>query len=329
MIKVSVIIPVYNVKTYLERCVQSVTSQTFKDMEIVMVDDGSTDGSGELADQLATCDERIHIIHQKNQGLSGARNTGIRAAKGEYIVFLDSDDEWLLTDGIETLIRESKKNADLIVFKRVDIWKHGHRDVAADYDIVTIAGLPDASEIFAYLVKMQRFQMSACFLMIRRSIIVDNKIYFPIGQVDEDISWSLHLWQVAQTVSFHNLPFYGYYHRAESITTSFSIRQFRSNDYIFTHWKELCRDECVNRASILSYLANIWVSLGYHFQTLKDAEKPEAISIMIRHKDLLQYAMTPKTRRTAILVTALGVKGATWLLGFYWQLRSRIKGNKV
>ena len=93
--KVSVVIPVYNVKPYLERCVQSVLRQTFKDLEIIMVDDGSTDGSGELAESLKDWSPCIRVVHQENQGLSGARNTGIRHATGEYVVFLDSDDEWL------------------------------------------------------------------------------------------------------------------------------------------------------------------------------------------------------------------------------------------
>ena len=104
MLKVSVVIPVYNVMPYLERCVQSVVRQTYQNLEIILVDDGSTDGSGKLCDKIAGTDQRIRVIHQKNQGLSGARNTGIRQATGEYVVFLDSDDEWLLSDGLEVLL---------------------------------------------------------------------------------------------------------------------------------------------------------------------------------------------------------------------------------
>lgn len=327
--KLSVIIPVYNVRNYLERCVQSVLRQTFKELEIILVDDGSTDGSGDLADQIASLDVRIRVIHQKNQGLSGARNTGLRAAVGEYVVFLDSDDEWLLPDGLETLFKESTPGCDLLIFKRVDIWKQGLQEHAADYDIAALSQLPDASAVFAYLVDTQQFNMSACFLMTRRQVLIKHDIYFPVGLTDEDINWSLHLWQYAQTVSFHNLPFYGYYHRAESITTTTSLRDYRSNDHIFAYWKEQCQGECVNKDAILAYLANIWVSLGYRFAMLADGEKPEAVSIMERHKNLLRYAKAPKARRTSLLVKILGVKGATGLLGLYWRLRTSIKGTKV
>ncbi len=327
--KVSVIIPVYNVKPYLERCVQSVMRQTFKDVEILLVDDGSTDGSGEVCDHLATSQTNIIVIHQKNQGLSGARNTGISRAKGEYVIFLDSDDVWLLDNGLELLFKESPKGCDLIVFKRVDFWKNGRREDSKDYDLRTIASFSDSSKVFEYLIKEQRFQLSACFLMTRRQILTENDIFFPIGLLDEDISWNLRLWQFVQTVSFHNLPFYGYYHRDNSITTTFSLKTFHSNDRTFTHWKSLCLNNCVNSVPILSFLANIWVSLGYHYHMLTNTEKPEAISILKRHKGLLQYANTPKTRRTALLVKIIGVNQTVIILGLYWRLRNIIIHNVI
>ncbi len=165
--------------------------------------------------------------------------------------------------------------------------------------------------------------------MTRRRVLVDNKIFFPVGYADEDVSWNLRLWQFVKSVSFHNLPFYGYYHRADSLTTTYSIHVFHSNDRILTNWETLCSDGCVNSASILSFLANIWVSLGYRIHMLKDTERPEAVSILNRHKDLLRYATTPKTRRTALLVKIVGVRRTTHVLGFYWHLRTAILGNVV
>ena len=327
--KVSVVIPVYNVKPYLERCVQSVLRQTFKDMEIILVDDGSTDGSGNMADQLATLDTRIQVIHQENHGLSVARNRGLHVASGEYVIFLDSDDEWLLPDGIETMLRESVPGSDLIVFKRVDFWKQGRREDSADYDLKAIAEEPNGSAIFAYLVKSQQFQISACFLMSRRQVLMDHEIFFPAGYADEDVSWNLRLWQFVETVSFHNLPFYGYYHRADSLTTTYSIHIFHSNDRILTNWETSCLNGCVNSTSILSFLANIWVSLEYRVHMLQDADKPEAICILERHKSVLNYATSLKARHTANLVKIIGVRRTSVLLGIYWSLRTTINGNVV
>ena len=325
--RLSVIIPVYNVKPYLERCVQSVLRQTFKDMEIILVDDGSTDGSGELADELATLDFRIRIIHQENHGLSVARNMGLQAASGEYVVFLDSDDEWLSPNGIDMMLRESEPGCDLIVFKRVDFWKQGRRVDSTDYNLKAISNLSGGSAVFDYLVRTQQFQVSACFLMVRRDILIDNEIFFPVGYADEDVSWNLRLWQFVQTVSFYNLPFYGYYHRTDSLTTTNPTHIFRSNDRILTNWEKSCENGCVNNTSILAFLANIWVSLGYRIHMLNNSEKSEAISILERHKDLLQYATTPKTRRTALMVKMIGVRLSSQILGFYWSLRTIFTGN--
>ena len=94
MPKISVIIPVYNAEQYLRKCLDSVVSQTFRDIEIICVDDGSTDGSGAILDEYAAKDNRIVVIHQANAGVAAARNTGLKSAQGEYLAFLDSDDAY-------------------------------------------------------------------------------------------------------------------------------------------------------------------------------------------------------------------------------------------
>lgn len=105
----SVIVPVYKVEPYLRRCVDSIRNQTYKNLQIILVDDGSPDRCGEICDAYAEIDERIIAVHQKNRGLSGARNTGLRYAKGEYVAFVDSDD-WIAPTMYETLVRMIEKN---------------------------------------------------------------------------------------------------------------------------------------------------------------------------------------------------------------------------
>lgn len=319
---VSVVIPVYNVKPYLERCVNSVLNQTYKDLEIVLVDDGSTDGSGELCEQIATCDQRISVIHQENQGLSGARNTGIRQATGEYITFIDSDDEWLLTDGLEKVLQGEK--TDLIAFKRVDIWGKSERIIYPDYDIENIKRLPDVQTVFSHLVTTQQLQISACFLLVRKQILLNHEIIFPIGLLSEDIFWSMHLWQYVNTVRLTNINLYGYYHREASITTTGSIRTYHSYDQIFSYWKKQCDEGCKNADAIRAYLANMWVSRGYAYHTLTNADKQEALSILQKHRDLLTYCISPKAKRTRRMVRAFGVKATVIALGWYWHLRGYI-----
>lgn len=326
--KVSVIIPVYNVKPYLERCVQSVFIQDYSDMEIILVDDGSTDGSGDLCDQIATWASYIYVVHQPNQGLSAARNTGIRHATGEYIAFIDSDDQWLLDSGLSTLLPQGNAASDLIIFKNVDIWRHGLKTKIRDYDVDCINSR-DAQAIFTYLVLTQQFRMSACFLLVRRQLLIDHDIFFPIGYISEDIQWSLHLWQHARTVTFTNLELYGYFHRAESLSTTPSLKAYDSYDKMFTYWKTECDKGCVNALAIRIYLANLWVSRGYAFNKLKATGKPSALVMMERHVDLLQYAATPKSRRAAKMTKVFGVHNTIVVLGWYWSLRTLLKRNVI
>ena len=111
MKKVSVIVPVYKVEKYLHECVESILRQTYRELQIILVDDGSPDGSGAICDEYALCDDRITVIHGENGGLSAARNRGMALCEGEYVLFVDSDD-WLEDNAIEVLVNKAK--ADLL-----------------------------------------------------------------------------------------------------------------------------------------------------------------------------------------------------------------------
>lgn len=327
--KVSVIIPVYNVKPYLERCVQSVLGQTYKDIEMILVDDGSTDGSGQLCDELAAKHGQIRVIHQENQGLSVARNIGIQQATGEYIVFLDSDDEWLLTDGLQQIVNRAEANTDLIIFKCVHIYNNGAEIIPKDYAIENIEKLRTASHVFEYLVRTQQFKMSACFLMIRRMMLINHDIFFPVGLFSEDVYWSMHLWQFVKKVNFLNLNFYGYHHREGSISATTTIKVYDSYDQIFSYWKGQCAKGCTNSNIIMAYMSSMWVNRGYAFNKLPDGDKTAALQILRRHVDLLNYAHSQKTILARNLVKFFGVKNTAILLGWYWHWRTRFVGNAV
>lgn len=320
--KVSVVIPVYNVKPYLERCVQSVLRQTYQDIEVILVDDGSKDGSGELCDQIALTDKRIRVIHQENQGLSSARNMGICSATGDYIIFLDADDLWLMEDGLEKLVQKNNPVRDMVAFKNVDIWSNNTKTRCADYNVEYLNSLSDAHTVFAFLIRTQKFRMSACFLMVRRQLLVEHEIFFPNGIISEDVPWSLRLWQHMRSVTFTNLEFYGYCHRAESLSTTVTLHSYKSYDTIFSYWKEQCDKCCINAPAIRIYLANLWVSRGNCYYKLNDEDKAEALSILKKHVDLLNHAGTPKAKRSRFLANTIGVKNTTTLLGIYWRLRN-------
>ena len=118
----SIIIPIYKVEQYLNECVDSILNQSFLDYEIILVEDGSPDKCPEICDKYAEIDDRIHVIHKKNGGLSSARNHGVESAKGEYIIFVDSDDCWNDNGALDDLARKIQelKSVDILVFNNID-----------------------------------------------------------------------------------------------------------------------------------------------------------------------------------------------------------------
>jgi len=185
---ISVIVPVYNVEKYLECCINSIINQTYKDLEIILVNDGSTDGSGELCDKLATTDSRIKVIHKDNSGVSETRNLGISIAEGEWITFVDADD-FIETDMYEKLINESLDKD--VVFCRM---KNFYPDNKIEYvfenkleklgrepwyvtDMVLGKGVISNGDIVEY----EGVFGSPCRSLFKLSIIIENGIKFPLG----------------------------------------------------------------------------------------------------------------------------------------------------
>ena len=126
--KVSVIIPVYNVQDFLAKCIESVINQTINDIQIILVDDGATDNSGQICDEYAKKDKRITVIHKQNQGLGFARNTGLDVANGDYIFFLDSDD-WILPYSIKELYEIAKQNnADIVCYNFFKVYDRNQNE---------------------------------------------------------------------------------------------------------------------------------------------------------------------------------------------------------
>ncbi len=212
----SVIIPVYNVERYLSRCIQSVVEQTYIDLEIILVDDGSTDGSAALCDELAEKDARIKAVHKENGGLSSARNAGLGICKGDYVFFIDSDD-WLadknvLSDFIHTAEQE---DSDFV---------YGLMNTATDEKQVPIkAGKRIADDRLFFLSNPYLF--SACNKVYARTLL--QHLHFVPGRINEDVDVIPLVFCHAKKVSRLDRATYNYYSNPNSITRSqFSEKRF-------------------------------------------------------------------------------------------------------
>lgn len=213
--KISIIIPAYNIEPYLERCLNSVRSQTYKNLQIIVVDDGSTDQTGRIADHIARQDYRFLVIHKENGGVSAARKTGLEHATGEYIGFADGDD-YIEPDMYENLIGLAiEYDADIahcgyqMVFPdRVDLY-HGTKQLKVQDTYTGVKDLLEGSLVEPGLVNK-----------IYRKVLFNNLEYDESIVIHEDLLLNYYLFQKARRSVFSDMPYYHYMVRANSASTS-------------------------------------------------------------------------------------------------------------
>lgn len=209
---ISVIVPVYNVENYLGKCLDSIINQTYKNIEIIVVDDGSTDSSGRLCDEYAERDVRIKVIHKDNGGLSDARNAGLDICKGDYIGFIDSDDT-IDTDMYETLYNNiCKYNADVSMCKNKNIDETGPHLYIKDKGVKVY---DDKLSILQELLLGKGLSVSVCVKLFRRKIFSD--IRFEYGKFYEDVWAFWPIYEKTQRLVVDYIAKYNYFLRDGSI----------------------------------------------------------------------------------------------------------------
>lgn len=215
MDKVSAIVPVYKVEKYLKRCVDSLTGQTYKNLEIILVDDGSPDNCGALCDELAKSDDRIVVFHRENQGVCAARNAGLDVMTGEWVFFCDSDD-WYEPSFVEVMLNTAhEKNADLVICDYQLTWDN--RPPMAGNNIADMKGR-DARYIIAC-----GLPYSHCRL-ISRDLILRSGVRYPLGiRQAEELSVIPVLAKYAHNIELVDQPLYNYYQRGDGTSASNSI----------------------------------------------------------------------------------------------------------
>ena len=218
---ISVIIPVYNVEKYLCECIDSVLNQSYENLEIILVDDGSTDGSGMICDEYGKKDARIKVIHQKNQGLSGARNTGFQKASGEYIYFLDSDD-WIVTCTIEKLLNKAKDEEAEVVFFEAYSFEDGHPEqmTSKGYSYENAYATDKGLNIIEQLQKNKEYHSAVPLLFINRNYMEKADVRFEPGILYEDMLFTYELFCKANRVTQLKDALYRRRYRNNSIMTS-------------------------------------------------------------------------------------------------------------
>ena len=243
MPQISVIVPVYNVEKYLNRCVESILSQTFKDFELLLIDDGSTDNSGSICDEYEKKDCRIKVIHKPNSGPSDARNVGIELAIGKYILFVDSDD-WVSNDLLDFLYKLIvKNNADIALSGYISTGNTINNSLLRCKETHVIS----KENIRKFCLNKEI--VSPCGKLYKRDLF--NKIRFPSGQIYEDIFTVFQVMSESNSVVVNLTPKYYYFSDITSITRS----KFTKSRWDLLKAYEDVLEACMNETEEVQKLA--------------------------------------------------------------------------
>ena len=301
---VSVIVPVYKVEECLPKCVRSICNQTYANLEIILVDDGSPDLCGQMCDEYAASDSRIRVIHKENGGLSDARNAGMRIATGEYLMFVDSDD-FLTLSCIEIMMKEQETGGSDIVICAAN--RICNRE-AVEPEPIYEASHYSSDEAFLSMLYGIPFSTSAWGKLFKRPLF--DGIEFPYGKLYEDLFTIYKTILRAEKVTYISYPGYFYFYRTGSITvTSYSARHLDSLDAVNS-----IRDSCKFTDSRFSKaLSNEYINVVYDVAAknpsldeycippLRAALKENRVSVLFDGR-------APKRLRAFALLSYLGPK---------------------
>ena len=210
---ISVIVPIYKVEAYLDRCVSSIVGQTYKNLEVVLVDDGSPDNCPSMCDAWAAKDMRIKVIHKENGGLSDARNAGLAIATGDYISFVDSDD-WIDESMLQTMV-------DVLQTEKADIVECGVSYIDESGTVLRVRSCHDELQLFdkygalRALVRESEVFQTVWNKLYRKELL--DGILFEVGKLNEDDYWTYQIFDRADKIAAINIPLYFYYQRNSSI----------------------------------------------------------------------------------------------------------------
>lgn len=323
---ISVIIPVYNVQKYLNQCIDSVLNQGVKDIEIILINDGSTDNSGNICDEYAREDNRIKVIHKENGGLSDARNFGIKQAKGKYLLFLDSDDYWM-EGSLKEVVKCTKDDADIVFLSVGKLFEKTHY-ITKKFECLSKENIKNKSkeEVFQYLARAEKFPVAAWDKLIKKDIIISNNLYFEKGLLSEDIDWTTQLLLLSNKFDVCEVDFYVYRKQREgSITTSIKLKNVTDMIYILEKWLEKCENGEVDdevKHSLLALHAYEYIILMGHVYSINKNERQELIKQIESLKVLLNYSKNKKTKIIKNIEKLIGFKTTCKLLNIYINRKS-------
>ena len=313
---ISVIVPVYNVEKYLDYCINSITNQTYNNLEILLIDDGSTDQSSAICDKWAVEDKRIKVIHKENGGLSDARNAGMQMAKGTYIAFIDSDD-WIEKYYIEYLYRAIKETGAEISACEIRQVIDGQKPEKLN-NVVLSQIKYTTEEALATILKGNGFRAVAWNKLYKADMLAGEK--FKVGVLHEDEFFTYRIIGKAKILCFVENPLYNYRQRSGSIMKTISMRHLDVLDaylerlnYLRLKFPELYKqDKATFCITCVNYYCDATMKKFEDNSKSKSIIKEKRKGIKFTVYELLQYSLREK-------IYAIGSN--KFMIGLFSQIR--------
>lgn len=313
---VSIVLPIYNVEKYLDRSITSVVNQTYKKLEIILVDDGSPDRCPQMCEEWAKKDSRIKVVHKKNAGLGMARNTGIENAHGEYICFFDSDD-YIALDTIEKVVQTaSQVEADLILFGHYEVDRNNHEEAFVPHmgkkyyqgDEVQSVVLPAMISFDPCTGESANLGMSACMSAYRYSLIHRNEWRFVSERdlISEDVYSMLCLMKDVQSVAVIPEAFYYYCENGASLSHTYREDRYARLKTFYTACMSKCNEfgynQDVKERFAHGHMNNVIAALKQIATSdLSEAQKKKCIKDIVTDKQLQQIVHGMNIRKEPLM----------------------------
>lgn len=322
----SFIIPIYNVEPYLKECIDSILSQSAGQCEVILVDDGSTDGSGDLCDRYARGHDCVTVIHKPNGGLSSARNAGMEAAHGKYLAFVDSDDR-IAKGSVQQILKWCQiSNTDICFLEAVKFFPDGSKQPLGDSIEPDAVRGTSKEAVFSHLATRPKYPGSACTKLYRTQYLLNHHLWFPKDRrYSEDLGFFRDCLLVAESFDALSIPYYEYRQNREgSITHGVSSKSFFDLTLFVKETAEAATQKKLPDAvhdCVLSFAAYEYSILLWQYSKLAQRDRVEARKFLKEYQWVLRYSRTRKLLMVRMARSVLGINASAKLLDLYMSHR--------
>lgn len=319
MTLLSIIIPVYNVEEYLSTCIDSTLYYKENNIEILLIDDGSTDNSGSICDSYEKKDKRIRVYHKENGGLSDARNYGIAQAKGKYILFLDSDDYIKQNSIISVMNMLIGEECDVIMSPYNEYIDKRFKAISGTNDAIDeLVSYNKDEELIINLFRKTKLLWSAWKFIVKRELLIQNNISFKKGYLHEDVDYTTRILLKMNTFKYYNNPWYCYrLERAGSIMNNKGFKSLNDTTDIIIDLKEYMHKEKISEKVqdvVLDKLSRTLYTTINLYKLGDNTEKDKLINKFKSNKYLLSKSTNKKHKLFYCLSNIIGIKNLFFIV---------------